>query len=172
VRRGSLAFCPSFKERFLSPLTLRFAPFAPLYQASTLLPKWEKGWSRKALALFYLRRYPEAMAAYDVAIRLAPGKESLRTARAESKAALLEATMVAQHHPRRPPSTCVYLTRVPSGLSPRHTGCTPEVAPGLVWVNRTQVWVNRTQVCVNRTQVWVNLTQVWVKRRGSCETAS
>ena len=74
-----------------------------------------------ALALFYLQRYEEAMAAYDVAIHLAPGKESLLTARAESKAALLERTMADMYSSapsasatalpeklhRPPSSTCV-----------------------------------------------------------------
>lgn len=46
---------------------------------------WDAG-----LALFYLGQFEEAMAAYDMAIHLAPGNESLVAARAESKASLLE----------------------------------------------------------------------------------
>lgn len=78
------------------------------------------------------------MAAYDVAIRLAPGKESLLTARAESKAALLERSMADMHSSACSASAAALpekLHRPPSSTCVPKGSCA-QVAPPLSFVAR------------------------------------
>jgi len=60
-----------------------------------LRPDWPKGYSRKASALHHMRRYPEAIEAYQRGLELDPGNPIMGQALAEAEAALaaLTATM-------------------------------------------------------------------------------